>query len=483
LRATPAIGGTCFHPPQGTRHGEPEESVSVWLRQGRDTIRLDLLERFRRPPVVAPHAPSLHSLVREAAGFRDGPPAPGRDERHRFQKMDRLLAESGLHKRFLDHAATANHVRLVLPDATRRGPWLEWVETCARWLEERTPRAVSRVALIATGVHRPAIPEGLRLPAGWTTIANGQDGTADHRDMGRTRMGTPVRLHPAWVNGDLRVVLADVSFHYFAGFGGGRKLVFPGLGEPEGILANHRLTLDDLGRLRPECAPGRLDRNPVHDDLIDAVALCPPDLLITAYDSEPGGPTVLNVGNWQTSHEEACERFQHGHALGHTQRAEILVADAGGHPRDSSFLQAHKSLQHAARFLPDGGRLLLVAGLEEGCGSPTLERLWMLDAPTLSQKALASYELHTHTALALRGVLDRIEVGVWHRGDPGLLQATGMRSFGDADEAVVWLEGGAASRPWGWLPRAEDVLPNLIGKPPAEHPAGTGAPGDEEREA
>jgi lactate racemase len=438
--------------------------LSVWLREGRETLRLDLMKRYGRPPVVSPHAPALRALVREASGLLDQSRSEPRENgRERVAKIDRLLAAASLDGALLTRAGEARAVRLVIPDATRRGPWQEWVYSTARWLEEHTPHATSRVALIATGVHRPAIPEGLRLPAGWSVIPNGLDGYASHRAVGRTPRGTPVRLHPAWVDGDLRVALADVSFHYFAGFGGGRKLVFPGLGETEGILANHRLTLDEEGRLRAECAPGRLLGNIVHEDLITAVSYCPPDLLLTAFEPEPGGASALLLGDWREAHEAACARFLRGHLLPHTQRPEILIADAGGHPRDATFLQAHKSLQHAARFVVDRGRLLIVAGLEEGCGSPTLEKLMRLDAADLTRRALSNYELHTHTALALRMVLDRIEVGILNHAGPELLSGTGIRSFALVDEALAWLEGGAASRTWGWLTRAEEVLPEFGG--------------------
>ncbi len=440
--------------------------MSVWLRTGRETVRLDLMERYGRPPVVSPHASALHSLVAEAAGL-GGRSSSGSQEDARADRasIDELPHDPSHRREFLERAGAANHVRLAIPDATRRGPWQDWVGVCARWLEDLTPRAISRILLVATGVHRPVMPDDLRLPPGWTVLPNGFDGYAYHRDLGRTPRGTPVRLHPAWVDGDLRVALADVSFHYFAGFGGGRKIVFPGLGEPEGILANHRLTLDGEGRLLEACAPGQMGGNIVHEDLLAAASFCPPDLLLTVFEPEPGSTPVLVLGDWRESHESACARFLRGHLLAHTQSPDLLIADAGGHPRDATFLQAHKSLQHAARFLPRGGRLLLVAGLEEGCGSPTLERLWALDGARLAERAVSGYELHTHTALALRAVLDRIDVGVLSRGAPGLLDHTGIRSFSTWDEALLWTEQGGAARAWGWLTRAEEVLPVRIGDP------------------
>jgi lactate racemase len=432
--------------------------VSVWLRMGRDTLRLDLLDRWQRPPVVAPHRGTIRARVREAAGITEGSlSAPPVD-------LDALLAAGGLADAFLAKAAAAKTVCLVIPDATRRGPWQWLCDETIRWTAALTPLAARRVLLLATGVHRPLIPPDLQCPAGWQLLANGAGGYDDHRDLGSTPAGTHVRLHPAWVEADLRVVLGDLSFHYFAGFGGGRKLVFPGLGEPRGILENHKRCLQFDGTLHPGCESGRLHGNPVHEDILDAVSLCAPDLLVQAYEPSQGEAPLPTAGHWRESHERGCAGFLAGHTLEFTQKPDLLIADAGGWPRDASMLQAHKSLRHAARFLSPGGRLLLVAGLEEGSGSETFERLWSLPSRDLSQRAVENYELHTHTALSMRTICEEFEVAILSRMEPQRLVSSGVRPLGTVGEALEWLEERGRSRAWGWLARAEEVIPRLVGQ-------------------
>ena len=64
--------------------------------------------------------------------------------------------------------------------------------------------------------------------------------------------------------------MGAVSHHYFAGYGGGRKLIFPGCGEREAIYANHGLYLDGAaGTIAAGCRPGVLDGNPLADDLFE----------------------------------------------------------------------------------------------------------------------------------------------------------------------------------------------------------------------
>jgi nickel-dependent lactate racemase len=409
--------------------------------------------------VVAPDPARLRALVRDAAGDVD--PQPESDAA--ASVLDDLLEHSPVAAEFQAKAGQAERVVLVVPDATRRGPWQIWSKTVMQWLHARTVQALQHTVLVATGVHRPVIGDHLDLADGWIPLANGEGGFDSHRDVGRTAAGTPVRLHPRWVQADLRVVLADISYHYFAGFGGGRKLVFPGLGDPEGIMANHRRSLDETGLPHRYAKPGRLESNPVHEDLVDAVTLCPPDLLLQAVEPGKGRPITLELGDWRSVHEAGCDRFDAGHRLPFTRPPELLVADAGGDPRDATFLQAHKSLQHASRFLPDGGRLLLLAGLEEGIGSETLGRLWMIDSEALRKRALTDYRLHTHTALSLRLACERLRIGIWSSTPcEGLAQA-GLVALGSEEEALAWIESEGSPHDWGWLPRAEEYLPELVG--------------------
>lgn len=432
--------------------------VSVWLRMGHDTLRLDLHERWQRPPVVAPHRGTVRERVREAAGIAramDGA---------RSADLDAALAAGGVSDVFLAKMRAAKRICIAIPDATRRGPWQLFLDESIRWASAHTPCADRRLLLLATGVHRPIVPAEFECPAGWGLLANGAGGYGDHRDVGTTSAGTPVRLHPAWVEADLRIVLGDLSFHYFAGFGGGRKLVFPGLGEPSGILANHKRCLQFDGKLHPFCESGRLRGNPVHEDLLEAVSFCPPDLLIQAYEPVQGEAPLLTAGDWRDSHERGCAAFLAGHTLEFSQRPEMILADAGGWPRDASMLQAHKSLRHAARFLPPRGRLLLVAGLDEGSGSETFERLWSLSVDELSRRAIENYELHTHTALSMRTICDGFEVAILSRMEPQRILSSGARPLGTVDEALEWMEERGKPRAWGWIARAEEVIPRLVGQ-------------------
>lgn len=444
--------------------------MSILLRRGDTFHRWNGYRLFGGPPVLAPPSWALAERVWWAAGILPQPPrlAP--------EQLDAV--EAAVRPR-----GRADRVCLVVPDATRVGPWKRLLGPLMKMLESAGRECT---LLVATGTHAcvssgelarhlfdsDAIPE---TAARWTILQNGEDGCAGHRSVGTTPRGTPVRLHPRYLDADHRVCLGGVSFHYFAGFGGGPKLVFPGLGTPEAIAQNHRRALrgadagvtgaDAGAEWEAACRSGRLAGNPVAEDLRDAASLAPPHCEVVVVE-EPGTrpdfarpapvPLLVHAGEFPETHAGAVASFAQPRRLAFTQAPDLLITDAGGTPRDDSFLQAHKSLQHGVRFLPRGGALLLVARCGEW-GSAQIE--------TMSRGTAAAVPsgegrggLHEQTLAALRWAVRNRRVALWSDLPPDGLRALGVEALPTEAAAQAWCREVAPGY-WGWLPAAERFLP------------------------
>jgi hypothetical protein len=208
----------------------------------------------------------------------------------------------------------------------------------------------------------------------------------------------------------------------------------------------------------------------VHEDLEAAVALQPPQWVLTAVDDPPADPDpadprrfphVVVQGPYPAAFTEATGLYESKHRVALTAAPQALMADAGGSPRDATFLQAHKSLQHALRFLAPGGRLLLVAACGEGLGSSTLARYAADPAAFRPLAGLAADPmavLHIQTLTALRHAVSTAEVALWSELPAAVARALGMRPCASCEEALDWVRG-EGTPVWGWLPRAERFLP------------------------
>jgi len=56
--------------------------------------------------------------------------------------------------------------------------------------------------------------------------------------------------------------------------------------------------------------------------------------------------------------------------------ADVVIASAGGHPKDIDLYQAQKALAHAEPVLKPGGTVILVAQCPRGVGDPLFQQ-WM----------------------------------------------------------------------------------------------------------
>ncbi|HSI87494.1 MAG TPA: lactate racemase domain-containing protein, partial [Pyrinomonadaceae bacterium] len=184
------------------------------------------------------------------------------------------------------------NVLIVVPDATRRAAAGQIVNLLVRRLIAGGTLPYDISIIFATGIHRPATPEEKaeivtpfiaqrvkmldHAPRDLMRIA----GVGDQNrlvQVGEFRDGLPIELDRVLLDYDRTIIVGGVNFHYFAGFGGGRKLICPGLASAATTAATHRLAFDfeKLDRA-VGVETGRLDGNPVHEAFVEAVKHAPP---------------------------------------------------------------------------------------------------------------------------------------------------------------------------------------------------------------
>ncbi len=116
--------------------------------------------------------------------------------------------------------------------------------------------------------------------------------------LGKTTRGTPVYMRRDILGASFIITFGAISHHYFAGYGGGRKLIFPGLGRLDAIYKNHGLFLDKQNRvLSLSCLPGVLDGNLLAEDLAEYETFRPADLSIHGIIDSRGNVCDLLAGS------------------------------------------------------------------------------------------------------------------------------------------------------------------------------------------
>jgi nickel-dependent lactate racemase len=345
----------------------------------------------------------------------------------------------------LDEAArSAANVVVLVSDLTRSRGAEVVLPLCIAHLERLGFEPPSIKILVARGTHRKLTKTEKAFfrkgpLAGILLEEHDCDDSEKLSALLLTRRGTPVRVNIALKDAGLVIVLAPVSFHYFAGFGGGRKLILPGCADRHAILANHRLSLVDGKRvkLHPSCRPGVLEGNPVHEDMCETVAALKPVFAVNFFADREGNIVFLNAGDLVKSHEEACKAYRDVHVCPVTKAYDIVILSAGGYPYDINFLQSHKPLRHAAPAVRKGGTVIYYAECVEGVGSLSLEAALKTKKEEVLKLAYKKYDLNNQTAVSLYDLADRYQIGMVSTMNADGLVACGMKPCLDAESFLA----------------------------------------------
>lgn len=311
-------------------------------------------------------------------------------------------------------------VLLVVPDATRQTAAGQVVNLVVRRLiANGTPAHDIRI-IFATGIHRK-VTEAEKAAILTPFIAQ-RIKALDHDarnlmqlvGLGATTGGIEIELNRSLAEHDHVVIIGGVSFHYFAGFTGGRKLICPGLASARTISETHKLAFDLERKARRDGVDtGLLEGNAVHEAFVEVVEKRPPRFAINTIVNDAGDAIDLYCGDWQASHRSACDAYAVGHSIDIPERRELVIASCGGYPHDINLIQAHKALDAASRACRDRGTIFLLAECSEGTGRDDF--LKWFDAGTskaLAEKLCAKYQVNGQTAWSLLEKAEKFDIRV-----------------------------------------------------------------------
>jgi len=391
--------------------------VIVRLRYGRDLLTADL--RGLRCQELKPATPRLVVPLAELVRA----------------SLDRPATGPPLH----ELASGRRVCTILVPDATRSASLPEVLPPVLHRLASAGLRPNAITVLVACGTHPPVPDAEVRalvgsLPAGMTLIQHDARDESVLRPAGTLPSGLAVRLHRALLDADLVVAISKVQHHYFAGFGGGPKLVFPGVAGYDEIQANHARVLDLAAtppRRHPGCEPGRLTGNPVAEEIAAASALRTPDFAVLLVDAEEGKPAWSEGGPLSACFPAACARAREMFELPGGPFDRIIVS-AGGAPRDHTLIQAHKALDAACRFASPGAEVVFVAACDGGAGSPAMEPFLADPRPERILELLAEHYIqYGQTTLRLVEKTARFRVTALSALPAALQTRLGMTPAGD----------------------------------------------------
>jgi nickel-dependent lactate racemase len=321
---------------------------------------------------------------------------------------------------------------IVVDDHTREAPTEKILDALTEEIGEEHRNQIT--LLVACGTHAPPTEEDLKRILGKHFAQyNFEIHDCDAEDLvfvGTTSRGTPVMLNRSYVEAGIKVLTGDITLHYYAGFGGGRKSILPGISSRETIKKNHALLVDKHARIL------NIEDNPVHLDMSEAASFAPPDFVINTVADASGNLVDAYAGEMNAVFLKAAEVAKDRFSL-ETDLFDVLLVSAGGFPKDRNLYQATKAIENCYRAVVPGGNLILVAECREGIGDLYFED-WMDRYATYeaAEEAIKTdFVLGGHKAFYMRRTMNRIRLSIVSELNSDMLQRWGIKAYKSVEKA------------------------------------------------
>lgn len=220
--------------------------------------------------------------------------------------------------------------------------------------------------VIAMGSHRPHTPEEDVKVCGEEAARRVKIYQHEPKNqdqlvyVGTTSSGVELEINKRAHDADRLILLGGIVYHLIAGFGGGRKSVMPGISSYKAIQQNHSLSLSPErgGGSNPHCASSNIYNNEMNADQMECAELVNPDFLLNVTINPEGELCNVFAGHWKEAWLEGTKRVEEIYGIKIREKADLVIASAGGFPKDINLYQGSKTLDNAYYAAKPGGAII-----------------------------------------------------------------------------------------------------------------------------
>lgn len=262
---------------------------------------------------------------------------------------------------------TGDKVAILIDDITRPTPRKKLIAAILRQLNTIYELKIS--IIIALGTHRPMTQEEISQDLGEIyekyPVIN-----IDYRDndrfvqVGTMPDNTPIEVYKEILDADFLIGVGNIVPHIAAGWGGGAKIVMPGVCSKTTTDAVHMLSLLQQNLIKTSGSTENLFRTTM-ETLASKVGLS--FIVNTVIDHERNIRGVF-AGDFIEAHRKGVEFAKTVLCPEISEKADILIVSAN--PANADFWQGAKPYIFAHTAVKQAGVMIFLLSAEEGlCGS------------------------------------------------------------------------------------------------------------------
>jgi nickel-dependent lactate racemase len=173
-------------------------------------------------------------------------------------------------------------------------------------------------------------------------------------DIGKTSRGTPILINKEVMGCDLKVVVSSIMPHFGYGFGGGSKMILPGVSAVESISPNHAI--------KKGTDPGRVSSNERRLDSEEAASKVGVEFVVHSLLNGASDVCDIVSGDIITAHREGVMRARAHYVTKVITDADISIGNS--YPMANEGYKAYHITLESVR---KGGDLVYLLYTPEGC--------------------------------------------------------------------------------------------------------------------
>jgi len=251
-----------------------------------------------------------------------------------------------------------NTVAIAIDDWTRPTPVKKLLPGLLRKLEEVGVRKDDVTLIVALGSHLPMPEEALRERLGAEVYDNYRIEQHDCRaedlvPIGHLSSGGPIRLNKTFHDADYRVSIGSIIPHPMNGFGGGPKIVMPGLVAYETIREHHTVYTIQEGAY-----PGNTATNPFYKEVVRVAGMANLNMILGALYTNQEKVFDVVAGHYYEAHQEGIRRCIGNFKVKMDDYADVTILSAYPYTEGPQLM---KPIGPAAMCTKRGGAVILLA--------------------------------------------------------------------------------------------------------------------------
>ena len=279
--------------------------------------------------------------------------------RRNVRELTKNALRKPIHAKALkDSLSPSDKVAIVVEDLTRASPKKLILETLLEEVNAFNIPTESISVIIALGTHRGMTAEELESTFGRELInryefLNHDCHATDLMPVARLKTGREVKINRKAYEATFRIGIGSIFPHPMNGFGGGGKIIFPGVADFDAIREHHfKYTFHEGTGL------GKIKGNVFYDEVCSISRLAKLDFVINSildqkdqvYDMVSGDPVSAHLAGIEKSKDIISQRF--------FRKADLTIITSFPYTEGPQIV---KPLIPASMVTKDGGCIILAA--------------------------------------------------------------------------------------------------------------------------